>query len=44
MLLPGGNGSQLVQRARPVFGDERLVGKSPGGSRQLLRFGVVEES
>jgi hypothetical protein len=29
MLTPGGDGSQLAQRVRPVAGDHRLVGKSP---------------
>jgi hypothetical protein len=33
-LAPGGDGSQLGQRVRPVLGDHRLVGKSPEGSRQ----------
>ena len=31
---PGGNGSLLNPRARPVLGDHCLVGKSPEGSRQ----------
>jgi hypothetical protein len=34
-LTPGGDGSQLNRRVRPVLGDHRLVGKSPEGSRQL---------
>jgi hypothetical protein len=34
MLPPGGDGSQLGQRMRPVLGDHRLVGKSREGSRQ----------
>ena len=34
MLAPGGDGSQLDRRVRPVLGDHRLVGKSPEGSRQ----------
>ena len=34
MLAPGGDGSQLGRRVRPVLGDHRLVGKSPEGSRQ----------
>ena len=33
-LAPGGDGSQLDRRVRPVPGDHRLVGKSPEGSRQ----------
>jgi hypothetical protein len=34
MLRPGGDGSQLDRRVRPVLGDDRLVAKSPEGSRQ----------
>jgi hypothetical protein len=37
---PGGDGSQLGERVRPVLGDHRLVGKSPEGSRQ--RVGRLE--
>ena len=35
MLRPGGDGSQLDRKARPVLGKPLLVGKSPKGSRQL---------
>jgi len=34
MLAPGGAGSQLAQRVRPVAVTTALVGKSPEGSRQ----------
>jgi hypothetical protein len=34
MLAPGGDGSRLDRRVRPVLDDHRLVGKSPEGSWQ----------
>ena len=40
MLTPGGDGSHLGRRARPVLGDHCLVGKRPEGSRQL-EFGQL---
>jgi hypothetical protein len=33
VTIPGSEGSHLGQRVRPVFGDHRLVGESPEGSR-----------
>jgi hypothetical protein len=44
MLPPGGDGSQPGWRVRPASVTHRLVGKSPGCSRQLFRLRVVEES
>jgi hypothetical protein len=38
MHAPGGDGSLLGQKSEAVLGDHRLVGKSPEGSRQLVRL------
>jgi hypothetical protein len=35
VLAPGGAGSEVACRVRPVLGDYRLVGKSSEGSRQM---------
>jgi hypothetical protein len=43
-LARGGDGSQLVQRVRPVLGDHRLVGQAANAAWQLFRSRRVADA